>query len=49
MKNNASKAKGTKPKAKKTALKDLKPRKGDAAKGGTANTTRFDPYKNFKF
>jgi hypothetical protein len=46
VKNNASKAKGTKTKAKKVALRDLKPSKADVTKGGTA---RFDPYKNFKF
>ncbi len=52
MKSNASKAKGTKPKAKKAELRDLKPRKAEATKGGTTtatNAARFDPYKNFKF
>ena len=47
MKSNASKTKGTRTKAKKAALKDLKPRKAAATKGGTTN--RFDPYKNYKF
>jgi hypothetical protein len=49
MKNNASKAKGTKAKAKKAGLGDLKPSKADATKGGATTSTRFDPYKNFKF
>lgn len=47
-KNNATKAKGTRTKP-KAALRDLKPNKGDATRGGAANSTRFDPYKNFKF
>jgi hypothetical protein len=49
MRNNASKAKGTKTKAKKATLGNLKPNKADATKGGTTNSSRFDPYKNFKF
>jgi hypothetical protein len=36
-------------KAKKAAARDLKPTRTDAPKGGATNTTRFDPYKNFKF
>lgn len=48
MKTSQSKAKGTKTKVKK-AVRDLKPSRSDAAKGGATNTSRFDPYKNFKF
>ena len=46
MKNHTSKAKGTKKIVKQAALKDLKPSKTEATKGGA---TRSDPYKNFKF
>ena len=49
MRTSPSNAKGTKAKATKAAVRDLKPTKGDATKGGAANTTRFDPYKSFKF
>ena len=49
MSNKASKAKGTKAKAKKAPLRDLKAARTDATKGGTTSSTRFDPYKNFKF
>jgi|KBSSwiStaDraftv2_1062776.scaffolds.fasta_scaffold290892_3 hypothetical protein len=49
MRTSPSNAKGTKAKAKKAAVRDLKPTKADAAKGGATNTTRFDPYKSFKF
>jgi hypothetical protein len=49
MRNTASKAKGSRTKAKKAALRDLKPSTADATRGGTTNSSRFDPYKNFKF
>ena len=49
MKTNPSNAKGTKTKAKNATVRDLKPTKTDATKGGATNTSRFDPYKNFKF
>ena len=49
MKKNAGKAKGTTTKAKKAALRDLKPSNADATKGGATHSTRFDPYRNFKF
>jgi hypothetical protein len=45
-----AKAGKTKAKGKKSGVKDLKPKKADGAKGGfVPNTSRFDPYKNFKF
>jgi hypothetical protein len=49
MRTNPSSAKGTKTKAKKAAVSDLKPPRTDATKGGATNTSRVDPYKNFKF
>lgn len=49
MKANPSNAKATRAKAKKATARDLKPTKTEAAKGGATNTTRFDPYKSFKF
>jgi hypothetical protein len=49
MRTNPSKPKETKAKAKKAGVRDLKPTKADATKGGATNTARFDPYKSFKF
>ena len=49
MRTNASKAKTSGTKAKKATVRDLKPTRTDAPKGGATNTTRFDPYKSFKF
>jgi hypothetical protein len=49
MKKSARKAKGETGKRKNAAVKDLKPTKTGATRGGATNTTRFDPYKNFKF
>jgi hypothetical protein len=43
------KAKETKTKGKKAAVRDLKPTRADATKGGATNSSRVDPYKNFKF
>ena len=49
MRTKPSNAKETKTKAKKATVRDLKPTKADATKGGATNSSRFDPYKNFKF
>ncbi len=49
MKKSAPKARGAPGTGKKAAMKDLKPTKAGATKGGRTNTTRLDPYKNFKF
>jgi hypothetical protein len=49
MRTKPSNPKRATTKAKKAAVRDLKPTKADATKGGATNTSRFDPYKNFKF
>ena len=49
MRTSRRAAKATKTTTKKASARDLKPRRTEAAKGGATNTTRFDPYKNFKF
>ena len=49
MRSSRRTAKSTKTTAKKTSTRDLKPRRTEGARGGATNTTRFDPYKNFKF
>jgi len=48
-KQSAKKAKRTGAKASKQSLRDLEVRKTDAAKGGLGNTSRFDPYRNYRF
>ena len=48
-KQSALKAKSTGAKARKQSLRDLEPRKTDAAKGGFGNTSRFDPYRSYRF
>jgi len=48
-KQNAKKTKATGGNASKQSLRDLEVRKTDAAKGGLGNTSRFDPYRSYRF
>ena len=49
MRTKPGNPKATSAKAKKATVRDLKPTRTETPKGGATNTTRFDPYKNFKF
>ena len=48
-KHSTRKAKGSKETVRKPGLRDLEARTTKTAKGGFGNTSRFDPYRNFRF
>jgi hypothetical protein len=45
----ATKAKRTRGTGRAAALRDLEARKPDAVRGGFGQTSRFDPYRNYRF